>query len=418
MASNTIIYKVQLHQNEEPNLASFLICPSIILLLQPKIRNTIIMAGIYLHIPFCKTRCIYCDFYSTTRSELKNKYIHALCKELTLRKDYLSCEPIETIYFGGGTPSQLDKEDFQLVFEAIGKYYDLSKCEEITLEANPDDLSDKYLQNLATLPFNRISMGIQTFDDTTLQLLKRRHNAQTAIEAVKRCRENGFQNISIDLIYGLPGETMERWEKDLQQAISLNVEHISAYHLIYEEDTAIYKMLKQHQISEVEEDMSLKFFSALIEQLQKAGFEHYEISNFCQPGKYARHNTSYWQGIPYLGCGPSAHSFNGTTREWNVSSLDTYIKGMESEQRAFEKEELDIYTRYNEFIITSLRTRWGCPIQKLKDSFGNQLGDYCMNIAIPYLKNGKLEMKEGVLRLTKEGIFISDSIMSDLLWVE
>lgn len=418
MASNTIIYKVQLHQNEEPNLASFLICPSIILLLQPKIRNTIIMAGIYLHIPFCKTRCIYCDFYSTTRSELKNKYIHALCKELTLRKDYLSCEPIETIYFGGGTPSQLDKEDFQLVFETIGKYYDLSKCEEITLEANPDDLSDKYLQNLATLPFNRISMGIQTFDDTTLQLLKRRHNAQTAIEAVKRCRENGFQNISIDLIYGLPGETMERWEKDLQQAISLNVEHISAYHLIYEEDTAIYKMLKQHQISEVEEDMSLKFFSALIEQLQKAGFEHYEISNFCQPGKYARHNTSYWQGIPYLGCGPSAHSFNGTTREWNVSSLDTYIKGMESEQRAFEKEELDIYTRYNEFIITSLRTRWGCPIQKLKDSFGNQLGDYCMNIAIPYLKNGKLEMKEGVLRLTKEGIFISDSIMSDLLWVE
>ena len=418
MASNTIIYKVQLHQNEEPNLASFLICPSIILLLQPKIRNTIIMAGIYLHIPFCKTRCIYCDFYSTTRSELKNKYIHALCKELTLRKDYLSCEPIETIYFGGGTPSQLDKEDFQLVFETIGKYYDLSKCEEITLEANPDDLSDKYLQNLATLPFNRISMGIQTFDDTTLQLLKRRHNAQTAIEAVKRCRENGFQNISIDLIYGLPGETMERWEKDLQQAISLNVEHISAYHLIYEEDTAIYKMLKQHQISEVEEDMSLKFFSALIEQLQKAGFEHYEISNFCQPGKYARHNTSYWQGIPYLGCGPSAHSFNGTTREWNVSSLDTYIKGMESEQRAFEKEELDIYTRYNEFIITSLRTRWGCPIQKLKDSFGNQLGDYCMNIAIPYLKNGKLEMKEGALRLTKEGIFISDSIMSDLLWVE
>ena len=267
MASNTIIYKVQLHQNEEPNLASFLICPSIILLLQPKIRNTIIMAGIYLHIPFCKTRCIYCDFYSTTRSELKNKYIHALCKELTLRKDYLSCEPIETIYFGGGTPSQLDKEDFQLVFETIGKYYDLSKCEEITLEANPDDLSDKYLQNLATLPFNRISMGIQTFDDTTLQLLKRRHNAQTAIEAVKRCRENGFQNISIDLIYGLPGETMERWEKDLQQAISLNVEHISAYHLIYEEDTAIYKMLKQHQISEVEEDMSLKFFSALIEAI-------------------------------------------------------------------------------------------------------------------------------------------------------
>ncbi|EJX00621.1 coproporphyrinogen dehydrogenase, partial [gut metagenome] len=334
-----------------------------------------------------------------------------LCKELALRQDYLSSEPIKTIYFGGGTPSQLDKKDFQLVFQTIEKYYDLSKCEEITLEANPDDLSDEYLQNLATLPFNRISMGIQTFDDTTLQLLKRRHNAQTAIEAVERCKKNGFQNISIDLIYGLPGETMERWEKDLQQAISLNVEHISAYHLIYEENTIIYKMLEQHQISEVDEDMSLKFFSALIEQLQKAGFEHYEISNFCQPGKYARHNTSYWQGISYLGCGPSAHSFNGTTREWNVSSLDTYIKGMESGQRVFEKEELDINTRYNEFIITSLRTRWGCPIQKLKNTFGNQLRDYCMNIATPYLKNGKLEIKEGSLRLTKEGIFISDSIM-------
>ena len=352
------------------------------------------MAGIYLHIPFCKTRCIYCDFYSTTRSELITRYIHALCNELEMRKEYLKEEKIETVYFGGGTPSQLGEEDFQQIFKAIQKHYGLEDCREITLEANPDDLSKEYLQMLSALPFNRISMGIQTFDDATLKLLKRRHNARTATEAVRRCREAGYQNISIDLIYGLPGETKERWEKDLRQAISLNVEHISAYHLIYEEDTPIYNMLKQHQIEEVDEDSSLQFFTLLIEHLQNAGYEHYEISNFCRPDKYSRHNTSYWRGIPYLGCGPSAHSFNGTTREWNVSSIDLYIKGIEGNQRDFETENLDQTTRYNEFIITTIRTVWGTPIEKLKQEFGNELWEYCRKMSAPYLENGKLEIHE------------------------
>ena len=374
------------------------------------------MAGIYLHIPFCKTRCIYCDFYSTTRSELITRYIHALCNELEMRKEYLKEEKIETVYFGGGTPSQLGEEDFQQIFKAIQKHYGLEDCREITLEANPDDLSKEYLQMLSALPFNRISMGIQTFDDATLKLLKRRHNARTATEAVRRCREAGYQNISIDLIYGLPGETKERWEKDLRQAISLNVEHISAYHLIYEEDTPIYNMLKQHQICEVDEDSSLEFFTLLIEYLQKAGYEHYEISNFCRPGYYSRHNTSYWKGIPY--CGPSAHSFNGTTREWNISSIDRYIKGIEEGQRVFETEYLGPTTRYNEFIITTMRTVWGTPIEKLKQLFGIEIWEYCRKMATPYLKSGKLEEYEGALRLTREGIFISDSIMSDLLWVD
>lgn len=376
------------------------------------------MAGIYLHIPFCKTRCIYCDFYSTTRSELKSRYVQALCRELEMRKGYLKGENIETIYFGGGTPSQLEEGDFRQLFETIQKCYGMESCREITLEANPDDLSKEYLQMLSTLPFNRLSMGIQTFDDATLKLLKRRHDARTAIEAVDRCRQAGFSNISIDLIYGLPGETKERWENDLRQAIDLNVEHISAYHLIYEEDTPIYKMLKQHQVSEVDEDSSLEFFTLLIERLQKAGFEHYEISNFCRPGKYSRHNTSYWQGISYLGCGPSAHSFDGMTREWNVSSIDLYIKGIEENRRAFEIEHLDQATRYNEFIITTIRTVWGTPIEKLKQTFGNELWEYCRKMAAPYLENGKLEEHEGALRLTREGIFISDSIMSDLLWVD
>lgn len=376
------------------------------------------MAGIYLHIPFCKTRCIYCDFYSSTRSELRSHYVTALCRELTMRKDYLKGEKVETIYFGGGTPSQLGKDDFTQIFDTIRELYGLEQNQEITLEANPDDLTPEYLGMLSTLPFNRISMGIQTFDDATLKLLNRRHNAQTAIEAVGRCREAGFRNISIDLIYGLPGETRERWESDLLQAIDLNVEHISAYHLIYEEDTPIYKMLKQHRIDEVDEDSSLQFFTLLMEHLQKAGYEHYEISNFCRPGKQSRHNTSYWKGIPYLGCGPSAHSFNGTTREWNVSSIDTYIKGIEENRRAFETEFLDPATRYNEFIITTMRTAWGTPIEKLKQEFGNEMWDYCRKMAAPYLTNGKLEVHDGALRLTREGIFISDSVMSDLLWVD
>lgn len=375
------------------------------------------MAGIYLHIPFCKTRCIYCDFYSTTRSDLKGRYVQALCQELSMRRKYLKGEKVETVYFGGGTPSQLEKKDFELIFGTIEQEYGLDFCQEITLEANPDDLTQEYTYMLSTLPFNRISMGIQTFDDATLKLLKRRHSSKTAIEAVSRCREAGFQDISIDLIYGLPGETKERWDNDLSQAICLDVEHISAYHLTYEEDTPIFNMLKQHQIKEVDEDSSLLFFTLLIDRLQNAGYEHYEISNFCRPGKYSRHNTSYWKGIPYLGCGPSAHSFDGVTREWNVSSIDLYIKGIEENQRVFETEYLDMTTRYNEFIITTIRTVWGTPIEKLKLEFGNEWWEYCLKMATPYLKNGKLEIHDNTLRLTRDGIFISDSIMSDLLRV-
>lgn len=376
------------------------------------------MAGIYLHIPFCKTRCIYCDFYSTTRSELKNGYVNALSNELKMRKDYLKGETIKTIYFGGGTPSQLEENDFKQLFDTLEIHYGLEHCEEITLEANPDDLSSEYLEMLSTFPFNRISMGIQTFDDATLKLLKRRHNARTAIDAVEKCRKAGFQNISIDLIYGLPGETKERWENDLAQAIALTPEHISAYHLIYEKDTPIYKMLQKQQIHEVNEDSSLQFFTLLIEHLQKAGYEHYEISNFCRLGKYSQHNSSYWKGISYLGCGPSAHSFNGTEREWNISSIDRYIKGIEENQRDFETEDLDPTTQYNEFIITTMRTVWGTPLSELKQKFGEDKWEYCRKMATSYLKNGKLEEINDTLRLTREGIFISDSIMSDLLWVD
>lgn len=376
------------------------------------------MAGIYIHIPFCKTRCIYCDFYSTTRSELKERYIRALCKELEMRRDYLQGEAIETIYFGGGTPSQLAEEDFRQVFETIRQVYGMKHCQEITLEANPDDLTEEYVAMLHRLPFNRISMGIQTFDDTTLKLLNRRHNAAQAIEAVSRCHQVGFDNISIDLIYGLPGETDEHWIYDLQQAVNLHIEHISAYHLTYEEGTRIYELLHARRICEVDEESSVRFFSTLIDTLTAAGYEHYEISNFCRPGRYSRHNTSYWKGVPYLGCGPSAHSFNTRTREWNVASLERYMNSVEEGNREFETEYRDRATRYNEYIMTSIRTMWGIPMDKLEQVFGAEMRQYCMDMAHPYLENGKLKIEDNHLCLTREGIFISDGIISDLMFIE
>ena len=376
------------------------------------------MAGIYLHIPFCKRRCIYCDFFSTTQSEKKDAYVDALCKELILRKDYLNNELIETIYFGGGTPSQLEKEDFEKIFAIIYKVYDVSPDAEITVEANPDDLTEDYLRSLRCLPFNRLSMGIQTFNDHTLQLLHRRHTASQAIEAFNRCRRAGFNNISIDLIYGLPGETLEGWDKDLNQALALHPEHISAYHLIYEEGTALWKLREQHRVEEVDEDLSVSFFTRLIHTLKEAGYIHYEISNFCLPDYHSRHNSSYWQGKKYLGCGPSAHSFNLETRQWNIASLDKYIQGIQRGEEISEIEELDLYTRYNERIITNIRTCWGMPLETLKTDFGSKLYNYCMRMAQPHLNQGTLEIKEGVLKLTEQGIFTSDGIMSDLLWVD
>ena len=376
------------------------------------------MAGIYIHIPFCKRRCIYCDFFSTTQSEKKPTYVRALCQELDLRKDYLEGEEIETIYLGGGTPSQLSQEELEAIFRTIYNIYKVKGNAEITLEANPDDLTPEYVAMLCQLPINRISMGIQTFHEETLKLLHRRHTATQAIEAFRRCREDGFQNISIDLMYGLPGETLASWKQDLQQAIDLHPEHISAYHLIYEEDTTLWKLREQHQVEEADEDLSVSLFSTLIDELTKAGYQHYEISNFCLPDLHSRHNSSYWIGKKYLGCGPSAHSYNGTSRQWNVASLEKYIKGIELEKPDYDIEELDLYTRYNDFVLTSIRTCWGMPLTHLRTTFGEELYNYCLRMAKPHIREGVMEIREDVLQLTRRGIFVSDGIMSDLMWVD
>lgn len=375
------------------------------------------MAGIYIHIPFCKRRCIYCDFFSTTQSDQKSTYVRALCEELRIRKDYLQEEDIETIYLGGGTPSQLSQKELESIFTTIYNIYKVKENAEITLEANPDDLTPEYVSMLCQLPINRISMGIQTFQENTLKLLHRRHTAQQAVEAFHRCREAGFQNISIDLMYGLPGETLETWIHDLKQAIDLHPEHISAYHLIYEEGTVLWKLREECQVKEADEDLSVSLFSTLINMLTQAGYQHYEISNFCLPGLHSQHNSSYWTGKNYLGCGPSAHSYNGVSRQWNVASLDKYMTSISSGQPDFELEELDLYTRYNDFVITSIRTCWGMPLSRLQTEYGEELYHYCLRMAKPHLEQGVLQLQDEVLKLTSKGIFVSDGIMSDLLWV-
>ncbi len=395
------------------------------------------MAGIYLHIPFCNTRCIYCDFYSTTCRERSDAYIHALTRELELRKDYLmkngEMPPIDTVYLGGGTPSTLSTAQLETIFSCLYKHYPVSSQAEITLEANPDDLTDGKIKSLRTLPVNRLSMGIQTFDEEKLRLLRRRHRGEQAIRAIKECQDKGIENISIDLIYGLPAQILSEWETDIETAIGLQVQHLSAYALIYEEGTALWKMREQATVREADEELSLNMYNTLIERLQNAGFEHYEISNFARPGFRSRHNSSYWKDIPYLGCGPSAHSFDGKNRQWNRPDLELYINkvGICHTPADFqtaswiEKETLSLYERYNDRIITALRTSDGLDLARLRKDFGNRLADYCRHTAANHIRRGLLEIKEkkeqtpeGLLCLTRQGLFLSDGIMSNLLWVE
>lgn len=375
------------------------------------------MAGIYLHIPFCKKRCIYCDFYSSTRSDLRTHYVEALCSELKQRIHYLNGEPVTTLYLGGGTPSQLTINQLQRIFNCLSQLIELQTLEEITLEANPDDLTPTYVEGLASLPINRISMGIQSFDDRMLGLLNRRHTAQQAIQAVACCREAGFSNLSIDLMYGLPGQTETSWSKDLQQAIALEVEHISAYHLSIEEGTPLHHLIQAHRLHETDEELSVRLFELLTSTLQQAGYEQYEISNFCRPGYHSRHNSSYWHGIPYLGCGASAHSFNRTSREWNVASIERYIEGITSNHRDFEQEHLDATTRYNETVMTALRTRQGLDLHLLTQNFGHSSYNYCLRMARPHLESGLLTLTNSHLHLTQKGIFVSDHILTDLMKV-
>ncbi|MEG1580333.1 MAG: radical SAM family heme chaperone HemW [Bacteroidaceae bacterium] len=381
------------------------------------------MAGLYIHIPFCKRRCIYCDFYSTTLGvEVRQLYVNALCNELKQRCDYLAGESLATIYIGGGTPSQLSIAELKQLFRAIDATYRVNSNAEITMEANPDDLSEEYVTALRSLPINRLSIGVQTFREDYLQILNRRHTGKQALEAVKRCYKAGFQNISMDLIYGLPGQSLVDWQADLVAALSLPICHLSAYALIYEEGTVLWNLREQQKVAETDEDLSLQMFNYLIDETHRAQFEHYEISNFALSGKYSRHNSSYWDGTFYLGCGPSAHSYNGISRQWNTPDVHAYIKGQGNVVAAglFELEQLREVTRFNDLIITSLRTARGLNLAQLETSFGDKYVSYVLRSAQPYIQAGTVELDEvkKTLRIMRSGIFVSDEIMSDLLWVE
>ena len=376
------------------------------------------MAGIYLHIPFCESRCVYCDFFSTTGQETRRvDYVRALVRELELRRHYAEDEPVGSIYFGGGTPSILPVEDLRLIFEQIDRIFTVLPDAEITIEANPDDLTPDYLLALSGLPVDRISMGVQSFYDEDLRKLNRRHTAAQALQAVKDCREVGFENLSIDLIYGLPGQTAEEWEHNLDVALSLRVPHISAYHLTYEEGTPIYRQLLAGKVTPVSEDTSLKLFNMLTDRLRGAGYLHYEISNFCLPGAFARHNRSYWEGVKYLGVGAGAHSYNGRQRQWNVASLPLYIRGIESGQPEVTREELTAEMRYNEFVMTHLRTMWGVDLEMLAREVGEEWWSYCLRQAQPYLGANRLILTDNHLILAPDALFISDSILTDLMCV-
>lgn len=375
------------------------------------------VAGLYIHIPFCTKRCLYCDFFSNTDMKFKEPYVKAVIREMELRQEYIQGEPLETIYFGGGTPSQLQRPDFERIFEAADRLFGIRSCKEITLEANPDDMTPEYMASLRDLPFNRISMGVQSFQEKDLRFLNRRHDREQALRAVGLCKENGIPNISIDLIYGLPGQTLEEWQENLDEAIRLDIPHISAYHLIYEEGTALYRLLEAGKVTPVDEELSVTLFSTLIHKLSEAGYLHYEISNFARPGYLSRHNSSYWTGKRYIGIGPSAHSYNGESRQWNISSLPRYLQGIETGTPDTEREELDIHTKYNDFIITGLRTMWGIRIADIREQFGEEKQAYLERQAATYLRQGLLIRQDGTLALSEKGIFISDGIMSDLLWV-
>lgn len=374
------------------------------------------MAGIYIHIPFCKSRCIYCGFYSTTLLDLRKKYINAVCREMELRKNYIR-EPFSTIYLGGGTPSLLDEAELTKLFLYINNVYDVDRNAEITMECNPDDITPEFTNMLSRLSINRVSMGAQTFADSRLRLLYRRHSSDEVKHAVKLLREAGIKNISIDLMFGFPDESLSQWKEDISAALALNVEHISAYSLMYEEDTPLWKMLDTGKVKEIDEELSLTMFKELVCQLTDAGYEHYEISNFARPGYRSRHNSSYWHQVPYIGLGAAAHSFDLNSRQWNVADLKLYIEEINNGIIPMEREELDNDTTFNDIITTALRTSDGIDLNAMETRLGKRYRNTLISAAGKHLEQGLLEIRHDRLRLTAEGIFISDMVMSDLMIV-
>lgn len=373
------------------------------------------MSGIYIHIPFCKQACAYCDFHFSTSLKNKEAFIHALKQEISLRLNYLPDKKIDTLYFGGGTPSILNYDDLAEITDHIAGQYDLSNNLEFTLECNPDDLDDRKLLDLKRLGVNRLSIGLQSFNNEELKWMNRAHDANESESSVKRSQDKGFENITIDLIYGSKFQSLPDWKETLKKTISLQVPHISAYNLTIETKTKLGHDYSKKKEPAIDEEKSSEFFMEMIEVLGNHRFIHYEISNFGKENFFSRHNSNYWKGIPYIGFGPSAHSFDGKNRQWNISNNPLYIKYI-NENRAlwFEQEVLSSQERYNEYILISLRTMWGVDSGYIQKEFGDDAFFHFLKHIQSYIEHKQVIEKDNIFTLTKEGKLFADRIASDL----
>ena len=371
------------------------------------------MAGIYLHIPFCKQACYYCDFHFSTSLKRKAEMLTSIKIELLIRKEEVKNQKIETIYFGGGTPSLLTIEDLNEIFKVIYCNYNVVENPEITLEANPDDLTSSKIVELATSKINRLSIGIQSFFEDDLQLMNRAHNAQEAINCLTEATHY-FKNISVDLIYGIPGLSNKQWKKNIDMVLSSGIKHISSYALTVEPKTALESLIKKGMIEDVSDLQAQEQFYILVEELSKHNFTHYELSNFAKDGAFSINNSSYWQGKSYLGIGPSAHSFDGKQRSWNVKNNSKYISAIQQNKLPIERELLSITDQYNEYVMTGLRTIWGVSLEKVTREFGKQYHTYLLLQSEKYIAEELLYIEDGKLKTTRKGKFLSDGISADL----
>jgi len=374
------------------------------------------MSGIYIHIPFCRQACNYCDFHFSTSMKKKDEMVFALAKEIIMRKSEFRDQIVETIYFGGGTPSRLSIADLRLLMDSIYENYAVSENPEITLEANPDDLSEDYLIELSKIGINRLSIGIQSFFEDDLVMMNRAHNSAEA----KKCLEEAtkyFDNISLDLIYGIPGMSNERWKQNIETALSFGIPHISSYALTVEPKTALNKLIQTGKIAKPNDESAQEHFAILVETLEVNDFIHYELSNFGKENYFSKNNSAYWLGKKYIGIGPSAHSYDGVSRSWNVSNNSLYIKSIQEEKLPNEIEFLSIADRYNEYIMTGLRTIWGVSLQRIETEFGTEYLDYLQKQAQKYINDGLLSIDNNVLKPTPKGKFLTDGIASDLFYL-
>jgi len=376
------------------------------------------LSGIYIHIPYCKSICNYCDFYKTASLSSVDKTVLNIAKEIELRNDYLGNSIIDTIYFGGGTPSILTMNNLKLLLSTLNSNFTISKTPEVTLEANPDDLTYEYLHEIRSIGINRLSIGIQSFNDSDLKMMKRRHLAIEAEAAILLAKSSGFSNISIDLIYGMDFSSDQRFIENIDKAIALEVQHISAYHLTIEEKTAFHLFQKKGKLKEIEESRSNEQLLFLRKRLIENGFEHYEISNFAKPHYISRHNSNYWKQVPYLGIGPSAHSYNGHSRQWNVANVMKYNKSLDNNILYFDKEVLSEGDKFNDYIITSLRTKWGIDTSFLENSFAPYLAQHFIKSISKFLKNNDLILDKQRLTISEKSIFLTDYICSELIYVQ